>query len=124
MPRSTSRRTFLQQACQLAAGASLLTGCSSESPSPASTSSVAQATPGVLASEAPEISDLRIGMIALTDCSPFVIAHELGFFAKYGLKVTIAKQASWAAIRDALATGDLHATHMLLGMPSASTMGR
>ncbi|HEX5100588.1 MAG TPA: ABC transporter substrate-binding protein [Polyangiaceae bacterium] len=33
------------------------------------------------------------------------------------------KGASWAAIRDSLSNGDIHATHMLLGMPLASTMG-
>ena len=58
---------------------------------------------------------MKIGIIALTDCSPLVIAAEKGFFAKYGLNVTVAKQASWAAIRDALSTGDIQATHMLLG---------
>jgi nitrate/nitrite transport system substrate-binding protein len=35
----------------------------------------------------------------------------------------VSKGASWAAIRDALSNGDIQATHMLLGMPIASTMG-
>jgi nitrate/nitrite transport system substrate-binding protein len=78
---------------------------------------------GAYAAEGPETADLKIGIIALTDCSPFVIAHEKGFFKKYGIKSTIAKQASWAAIRDALSGGTIQATHMLLGMPFASTMG-
>ena len=34
-----------------------------------------------------------------------------------------AKGASWAAIRDSLSNGDIQATHMLIGMPIASTMG-
>jgi nitrate/nitrite transport system substrate-binding protein len=75
------------------------------------------------ASDAPETTRLRFGMIALTDCSPIVIAHEKGFFKKYGIESTVAKGANWAAIRDSLSTGDLQATHMLLGMPIASTMG-
>ncbi|MFN0127460.1 MAG: CmpA/NrtA family ABC transporter substrate-binding protein [Verrucomicrobiales bacterium] len=78
---------------------------------------------GVTASTAPEVSRLNLGIIALTDCSTLVIAHEKGLFKKYGLQTTISKGASWAAIRDSLANGDLHATHMLLGMPIASTMG-
>jgi nitrate/nitrite transport system substrate-binding protein len=77
----------------------------------------------VSASSGPEVSDLRFGMIALTDCSPLVIAHEKGFFKKYGIRSTIVKGASWAAIRDNLSTGDIQGTHMLLGMPLASTMG-
>jgi nitrate/nitrite transport system substrate-binding protein len=77
----------------------------------------------VFASEAPETPKIRIGIIALTDCSSIVIAHEKGFFAKEGLDVTISKEASWAAIRDKLYLGENHATHMLYGMPYASTMG-
>src|SRR4051812_11331846 len=56
----------------------------------------------VYASDAPETVTLKFGMIALTDCSPIVIAHEKGFFKKYGIASTVAKQASWAAVRDAL----------------------
>jgi len=75
------------------------------------------------ASDAPEIADMKFGIIALTDCSTIVIAHEKGLFKKYGIKSVISKGASWAAIRDALSNGDIQATHMLLGMPIASTMG-
>src|SRR5579872_2820982 len=75
------------------------------------------------ASDAPETADLKFGIIALTDCSPIVIAHEKGLFKKYGINSTVSKGASWAAIRDALSNGDIQATHMLTGMPIASTMG-
>lgn len=77
----------------------------------------------VHAADAPEVADVKLGIIALTDCSPIVIAHEKGLFKKYGINATVIKGASWAAIRDSLTNGDLHATHMLLGMPIASTMG-
>jgi nitrate/nitrite transport system substrate-binding protein len=78
---------------------------------------------GLYASEAPEVADMKFGIIALTDCSPIVIAHEKGLFKKYGINSTVAKGANWAAIRDALSNGDNQATHMLLGMPIASSMG-
>jgi nitrate/nitrite transport system substrate-binding protein len=74
-------------------------------------------------SEAPETTDINFGMIALTDCSPIVIAHEKGLFKKYGINSKVTKGANWAAIRDNLSTGSIQATHMLLGMPIASTMG-
>src|SRR5436190_1483346 len=77
----------------------------------------------VFAADAPETPRLRIGIIALTDCSSIVIAYEKGFFTEHGLEVTIAKEASWAVIRDRLALGENQATHMLYGMPYASTMG-
>ncbi len=74
-------------------------------------------------SDAPETTKIRFGIIALTDCSPIVLAHERGLFKKYGIDSTVAKGANWAAIRDSLSSGDNQATHMLLGMPIASTMG-
>ncbi len=77
----------------------------------------------VFASDAPETSKVKFGMIALTDCSSIVIAHEKGLFKKYGIDSTVAKGANWAAIRDSLSSGDIQATHMLIGMPIASTMG-
>jgi nitrate/nitrite transport system substrate-binding protein len=51
------------------------------------------------------------------------MAHELGLFKKYGVESTISKEASWAVIRDRLTLGENQATHMLFGMPFASTMG-
>ncbi|MEO7675338.1 MAG: CmpA/NrtA family ABC transporter substrate-binding protein [Verrucomicrobiota bacterium] len=77
----------------------------------------------VYANDAPETKSMKFGMIALTDCSPIVIAHENGLFKKYGLNSVVSKGANWAAIRDSLSSGDLQATHMLTGMPIASTMG-
>jgi nitrate/nitrite transport system substrate-binding protein len=74
-------------------------------------------------SDAPETPNVNFGIIALTDCSPIVIAHEKGLFKKYGINSTVTKGASWAAIRDSLANGDIQATHMLIGMPIASSMG-
>lgn len=75
------------------------------------------------ASDAPETTTMNFGMIALTDCSPIVIAHEKGLFKKYGIESTVTKGANWAAIRDNLSSGTIQATHMLIGMPIASTMG-
>lgn len=78
---------------------------------------------GVFADDSPERPDVNLGIIALTDCSSIVIAHEKGLFKQFGIKSTVTKGASWAAIRDSLSNGDLQATHMLIGMPIASTMG-
>lgn len=78
---------------------------------------------GVYAADAPETSKIRFGIIALTDCASIVMAHELGLFKKYGIEATISKEASWAAIRDKLSIGENQATHMLYGMPYASSMG-
>jgi nitrate/nitrite transport system substrate-binding protein len=108
---SVSRRRFLASTASTGALATLLAG-------------LPRGWAGsTFASDAPELADLRFGIIALTDCSSIVIAHEKGFFKKFGVQSTVAKGANWAAIRDSLANGDNHATHMLIGMPIASTMG-
>jgi nitrate/nitrite transport system substrate-binding protein len=78
---------------------------------------------GAYAAEGPETKQVRFGIIALTDCSSIVMAHELGLFKKYGIDSVVSKEASWAVIRDKLSLGENQATHMLLGMPFASTMG-
>src|SRR5713226_464848 len=77
----------------------------------------------VYADDAPETPSVRFGIIALTDCAPIVMAHELGYFKQFGITSIISKEASWAVIRDKLTLGENQATHMLFGMPLASTMG-
>ena len=78
---------------------------------------------GAYADDSPETKQVRFGIIALTDCSPIVMAHELGYFKKFGVESVVSKEASWAVIRDKLTLGENHGTHMLIGMPFASTMG-
>lgn len=70
-----------------------------------------------------EKSKLNIGFMPLTDCAPMVMAKEMGFFERWGLNVTLAKQNSWSALRDKLHTGSLDAAQMLAPMPLASTLG-
>ena len=60
-------------------------------------------TGGAYADDSPEVPDMKFGIIALTDCSSIVVAHEKGLFKKLGINSTVAKGASWAAIRDSLA---------------------
>src|SRR6478609_4813604 len=124
MTQNKTRREFIRAGASLAALAAL-PNCSKSKASPAPTPEpAASGMPALIGNASkPETPDLRFGMIALTDCSPIVIAHEKGLFKKYGINSTIIKGASWAAIRDSLSNGDIQATHMLLGMPIASTMG-
>ena len=125
MIRKLPRRRLLLGAAAATATASL-SGCSKNSEAAGKTEAAPSAAPAALGSAAksgPETPDMRFGMIALTDCSPIVIAHEKGIFKKYGINSTVVKGASWAAIRDSLSNGDIQATHMLIGMPIASTMG-
>src|SRR3954470_22721240 len=106
-----NRRKFLKNAVAVSGAATLMKGVPGGW------------TGSVYADESPETPDMRFGMIALTDCAPIVMAHELGFFKKFGVNSVVSKEASWAVIRDKLSLGENHATHMLIGMPFASTMG-
>ena len=100
----TSRRTFLKSTVMLS-GASLL----GLAPS-------LRHAAWAAGSDAPEKADLKIGFIPLTDCASVVMASELGLFKKYGLNVTVSKEASWAAVRDKLVNGELDAAHVLYGL--------
>src|SRR4051812_44567526 len=88
--RIVSRRRFLKTTAAGLGAASLPLGCGKDdagkTPPPQSVSG-----------DTPETADVKFGIIALTDCSPIVIAHEKGFFKKYGINSTITKPANWAA---------------------------
>src|SRR5690349_455760 len=47
-----------------------------------------------------DASVLRVGFVPLTDCAPLIMAHELGLFRKYGLRVALSRELGWATIRD------------------------
>src|SRR5688572_18024408 len=46
---------------------------------------------GIYADDGPETKTIRFGIIALTDCAPIVMAHELGYFKKFGIESIISK---------------------------------
>ncbi|MCK6445289.1 MAG: ABC transporter substrate-binding protein [Planctomycetes bacterium] len=78
---------------------------------------------GSYASDAPEQPEVRIGIVAVQSCGSIVIAREKGFFKKHGLTVTVSKETSWAAVRDKLASGENHGTHMKYAQPIGSSIG-
>ena len=69
------------------------------------------------------MSLLRIGYVALTDAAPLLVADELGFFARQGVRVSLSEEGAWAAIRDKLAFGALDGAHLLGPMPIALACG-
>lgn len=42
----------------------------------------------------PELAEVNIGFIALTDCAPLVLASTMGFDQKHGIKIKLSKEAS------------------------------
>ena len=60
--------------------------------------------------------DLTVGYLPLTDCAALIVAAELGFDRRYGIRIRLSREASWAAVRDKLLTGALDAAHALYGL--------
>ncbi|MGA9666873.1 MAG: CmpA/NrtA family ABC transporter substrate-binding protein [Gallionella sp.] len=70
----------------------------------------------VSGSDAPELKEVRVGFIPLTDCASVAIASLMKFDEKYGIKIIPCKQPSWAAVRDKVVSGELHAAQALYGL--------
>lgn len=110
----SSRRDFFRTSAAGAFGAAALMGLVPNS---------IKTNAWAAGSDAPEITEVKIGFIPLTDCAPIVVAAEMGFDKKYGIKITPQKQASWAAVRDKVMNGELHAAHILYGLVYGVQMG-
>lgn len=127
-----SRRKFIFTAGAAAASTFLIHGCTTgetpaggggNSPSPAP-SPAANIPP----EQAPEVTSVKLGFIALTDSAPLIIAKEKGLFDKYGMTgVEVIKQASWPVTRDNIelgsAGGGIDGAHILSPMPYMMTLG-
>ena len=103
---TNSRRDFMKNGAGLLGGAALM----------------AMVPPGIRSaawaagSDAPELKEVKVGFIPLTDCASVVIASVMKFDEKYGIKIMPSKEASWAAVRDKMVNGELHAAHVLYGL--------
>ena len=62
-------------------------------------SSVSTLTPTALLNQI-EKPQLDLGIVALTDSAPIIMAQQLGLFTKWGLDVQLHMQNSWATLRD------------------------
>ena len=63
------------------------------------------------------------GFIPLVDCAPLLVAAKKGFARAEGIRLTLARETSWANIRDRVAVGHFNAAHMLGPMPIAASLG-
>lgn len=70
-----------------------------------------------------EKTQITIGFMPLLDSAPIIWAWHRGFFKQFGLDVTLAKEVSWASLRDRLAYGALDAAQCLAPMILAANLG-
>jgi ABC-type nitrate/sulfonate/bicarbonate transport system substrate-binding protein len=59
--------------------------------------------------------ELRIGYVPLIDAAPLIVARELGYFVKHGVRVRLSRALGWGTIRDKLIYGELDAAHAPAG---------
>ncbi len=70
-----------------------------------------------------EKTQITIGFMPLLDSASIIWAWHRGFFKQFGLDVTLAKEVSWASLRDRLAYGALDAAQCLAPMILAANLG-
>lgn len=88
-----------------------------------SLTSSSQAGAYLAGSDAPEKTVLKIGFVPLTDCAPVVVARQCDFGRRHGIAIELCKLPSWAAVRDALLSGEIDAAHTLYGLVYGVQLG-
>lgn len=110
-----NRRAFLKNAGAGLFG-TVISGCSiSGNRGSQELSAEALAVEPVVDAKTLEKPNLTIGFVPVNDCAPFAIAWQKGFFRKYGLNVTLNREASWATSRDGIIFGRLDASAVVSG---------
>ncbi|HET6523782.1 CmpA/NrtA family ABC transporter substrate-binding protein [Sphingopyxis sp.] len=66
----------------------------------------------------------RIGFLPLVDAALPILAHELGFAEREGIRVELVRDMTWATVRDRLLYGHTDAAHMIAPLAIATTLGR
>src|SRR4028118_1171034 len=118
-----NRRQFIQQAGAAAAGFSLASCTIDASRAPKSLSVAAEAIEPIIDPATLEKPNLTVSYVPVNDCAPFAIAWEKGFFRKYGLNVTLSREASWANSRDGIIFGRLDASPVVSGAVTNARIG-
>jgi nitrate/nitrite transport system substrate-binding protein len=120
---SLNRRRFLEQMGASAAGFALSSCAIKGVTAPDGLSKTAEAVEPIVDPRTLEKPNLRVGFVPVNDCAPFAIAWEKGFFRKYGLNVTLSREASWANSRDGIIFGRLDAAPVVSGAVTNARTG-
>jgi two-component system, oxyanion-binding sensor len=67
--------------------------------------------------------EIAAGFMPLLDSAILVVAKAKGFAEDEGVALKLARESSWANIRDRLAVGHFQVAHMLAPMPIAGNLG-
>jgi nitrate/nitrite transport system substrate-binding protein len=117
-----TRREFIQGIGSVAAGLSL-SACANSDRSSQGLAIAPQVVEQIIDPRSLEKPDLNVGFVPVNDCAPFAIAWSKGFFHKYGLNVTLSREASWATSRDGVIFGRLDAAPVVSGAVTNARIG-
>ena len=115
MNNKLKRRAFLQGLGTSASAIALSSCAISGSKASKTLTEAALAIEPIVKPESLEKPNLTIGYVPVNDCAPFAVAWQKGFFRKYGLNVTLSREASWANSRDGVIFGRLDASPVVSG---------
>jgi nitrate/nitrite transport system substrate-binding protein len=123
MQNYLNRRHFLKQLGATAAGVALSSCAIKASRAPQGLSEAALAVEQVVDPKTLEKPNLSVGYVPVNDCAPFAVAWAKGFFRKYGLNVTLSREASWGTSRDGIIFGRLDASPVVSGAVTNARTG-
>ncbi|PSB44176.1 ABC transporter substrate-binding protein, partial [Chamaesiphon polymorphus] len=87
-------RRALLQGMGAATSAIAFSSCSQQfSRNPVGLPAAALAVQPIIDPASLEKPNLTVGFVPVNDCAPFAVAWEKGFFRKYGLNVTLSREA-------------------------------
>jgi nitrate/nitrite transport system substrate-binding protein len=118
-----TRREFIKGLGVTGAGIVLSSCAISSDRSAKGLTEEALAVEPIVKSQDLEKPNIIVGYVPVNDCAPFAIAWKKGFFRKYGLNVTLSREASWANSRDGLIFGRLDASPVVSGAVTNARIG-
>jgi nitrate/nitrite transport system substrate-binding protein len=118
-----TRRAFLQGMGATASTIAFSACGQMQSQNPVGLTEAALAVKSIVDPTSLEKPNLTVGYVPVNDCAPFAIAWEKGFFRKYGLNVTLSREASWGNSRDGIIFGRLDASPVVSGAVTNARTG-
>ncbi|CAN1210241.1 Twin-arginine translocation pathway signal protein [Tumidithrix helvetica PCC 7403] len=118
-----TRREFLKGMTATASAIAFSACVQEQGRNPTGLSETSLAVEPIINPTSLEKPNLTVGFVPVNDCAPFAIAWEKGFFRKYGLNVTLSREASWANSRDGIIFGRLDASPVVSGAVTNARTG-
>lgn len=121
--KKVNRKEFIRLSSYGLLSLGLLNGCNFSGNTPISLIKEPDDVEPIVDLGSLEKPELTIGFVPVNDCLPFAVAYTQGFFKKYGLKVKLSRESSWATSRDGIIFGRLDAAPVVSGAVINARLG-